>query len=265
MNGRLFFSLISASSEIKPHHLQAASQALERNAADCARAWGVYPPAVVTGTLENIPAWSVPVLITDDQSDGETLAYHTYDPSRLLPAATAYVPASSGWNTGSYSLVEAIAHEICEALVDPLCTLWSDLPLNPYGPGTQVAVEVCDPVQTLYEIAIGGVAYKVANFVTPFWFDKRMEDADTRQRFLANGGKFDFSGELLEPGMVGPDGYLILRNDQGVFYGSAKPLSAERLAMKRRHGIRTQRRGVDLAPRQGEPDTNPGFKHNDQA
>ncbi|HEX2882216.1 MAG TPA: hypothetical protein VHO25_22000, partial [Polyangiaceae bacterium] len=203
--------LISKTPLVRSRDLFKLSTALEQNASECARAWGLAPPAIeVADSTKGLPKGCNPVFFVDDDGDPGVLAEHFFDPLRGGPAARVYVTAGSGFNRGKNSACEAASHEIVEALVNPRLTLWAPYPGRP---GVIVAVENADPVQTHYQISAGNESWTVSNFVTPAWFDPTLLDETKRKAFLAAGGKFDQSGELKFPGEIGPYGYAITRKD----------------------------------------------------
>lgn len=226
----LAFVLISKTPLVHARDLFKLSTALEQNARDCARAWGLVAPTVdVMDSQKGLPKGCNPVFFVDTAGEDGVLAEHYFDPVRGGPAARVYVTQGSGFNRGQNSACEAASHEIVEALVNPRITLWAPMPGMP---GTLVALESGDPVQTQYDID----GWAVSNFVTPAWFDGSLLDETKRKAFLAAGGKFDHNGELTHPGEIGPQGYAITRKD-----GKARaigPMGADiALTDKHRHPL----------------------------
>lgn len=249
----LTFALATVSKLITRAELYELSAPLEANARHCAKAWGKEPPAiVVVDKPEEMPRGCCPVIFLDDTTeDAGALAVHYVDPARFLPAARVYCDRSSGLRHGRYSICEAAAHEVTEALCDPYVNLWADMPGRD---GVQVAIEVADPVQTHYTIHYAGHDWPVANFVTPAWFDSRLWDTAARAAFLDGGGRFDHSGELHSPGQIGPEGYAVLRqrDDSGWrTWSEARPMehhpvahAAVRAEAVKHPWARTRRRGA---------------------
>lgn len=204
---RQLFALVSHVPAVKPQDLYAMKFALEQMAGICADAWDKEAPAVeVMENEQNLPEGCSPVAIVDDTTDLSALAYHTWDAVRKVPVSRAFWAATSGLRSGSDSLCCAISHELHEATADPQCDQWRDMPGRP---GIEVALENCDPLQSVWTITINGVDWPVANFVTPNWFKADAE------------GPFDYVGELSRPGQVGPSGYLILRDETHVWQEDA--------------------------------------------
>lgn len=210
MTGAFQFCLLSATPLVTASDLFALAPALELNARHCAEAWGLAAPTV--DVVDVLPERCQPVLFVDSDKDPRDFnAVHYWDALRRAPAARVYCDRTSGINFGRYSICEAAAHEIVEMLVNPDLTLWSDHP-DPQREGVEVARESADPTQAHYPIEHGGQKWRVANFVHPQWFSRRLyEDEAARAKYRAAGGKFDHVGELSLPGEVGQDGYVVLR------------------------------------------------------
>lgn len=220
-------ALIDESRGVSGGDLYGMASALERNAAHCAQAWGVAAPTVELWSGRRVlPRGYWPIYFVDETSDDEnTLAVHYQTFGR--PTGRVYVGNASGLNQGSNSVSEAAAHELLEMLINAFLDGWDPMPGRP---GWFVAREVCDPVQTHYLIEIDGTEWKVANFVTPAWFQP------------VGSGPYDYRDELKGPGQIGPRGYAILRSPAGVgeyVFGSAKlqhPLKLRSLRVLRSEG-----------------------------
>jgi hypothetical protein len=170
--------------------------ALEANAADFCRAWGLEWPAVVAvGSPDGLPHGCHPVVFTSSLTDPGTLAFHYWDATKFEPAARVLTNNTSGINSGVDSMSEAASHEILEILADPTCDLWSR---DPVDPTRKVAFEVCDPVQDAYTVEVRGTPWIVSNFVTREWFNPNPRT-----------NTFDFLRTLERPGQIGPEGYAI--------------------------------------------------------
>lgn len=213
------FALITESKLVSPAELFLMREALEANAADCAKAWGLDAPAVdVLPAQSTLPEFCQPVVFTDEDSDPEALAYHYWQVNR--PAARVLCTKASGVFTGDWSMSELASHEILEALVDPECNQWR---LVPTRSGVFQALEVCDPVQDSYDIQPtkdGDPVVTVSNFVIRSYFGSELMPP------------FDHLGTLVRPFEIGTDGYALFEqngntwteNDNGPFaYSSEKP------------------------------------------
>ena len=257
------FALITETPLVSNEDLVAMRPALESNAAHCADAWGLRRPVVeVWDSKRKLPHNVYPLVFVDEGGDPGTLAVHYWDPVRGGPGGRVYVHRGSGLNRGRNSWSEAASHEVVEALVDPDLLYWVDHP-NPVraAAGDQLAVEVADFVQDHYEIHVASGAWRVSNFVTPDYFRRELYEGDRlRERFLAEGGKFDRLGTIKKPGQIGPEGYAILRRYNPeraryeVFYESRQgsgsslglSMSADQLQAKRHDMARSRRRGAEL-------------------
>ena len=200
------FGLLTETRLVTAAELHRMAPALEECARHCALAWGRLAPCVdVFDDVRKLPGDVIPVVFVDSDTDMGAIGVHSWTPQRG-PAARVYVDQTSGLNSGSASTSEAASHEILEALVSPQVNLWADYPRSLRHPRAQVAVECCDPMQDTYAITTGGSRWLVSNFVTPEWFDARLTD------YLPSAQlKFDHCGRLRGAGVLGPEGYLVLR------------------------------------------------------
>ncbi len=191
------YALIDESKGVTGGDLFSMASALERNAAHLADAWGIPAPTVELWPKRKAlpPGW-VPIYFVDETSDDPgSLAVHYVDMGR--PTGRVYVGNASGLNAGRNSVCEAASHELLEIMVNPYLKNWRPMPGRP---GWRVAMEVCDPVQTHYEID----EWRVANFVHPAWFGDH-----------PNVDGYDHLGELTTPGHIGTSGYAILADVTG--------------------------------------------------
>lgn len=205
-------ALIDESTGVDGGDLFGMASALEQSARHCADAWGIAPPTVeLWMDRKPLPRGFWPLYFVDETSDSaDTLAVHYVSAGR--PTGRVYVGNASGLIEGRNSVCEAASHEVVEMLVNPRIDKWVNAPGRP---GWQVALEVADPVQDHYEVEVDGIAWKVANFVKPAWFDTRS----------TSGMSMDRLGTVLDPGQIGTEGYLILRNPAGIIeyaFGATK-------------------------------------------
>lgn len=200
----LYFVLISETSLVSEPTLYQIAREIERNARDCADAWHLARPEIdVIHARTALPPFCQPIVFLDDDSlDPGALAVHYFDPIRVMPAARVFVNRAADMR----DVQIATGHEVCEALVDPLCGNYVQAPGR--APGVQIAVEVCDPVQDAYELSPGGTG---ANFVTPAYFDSRFADPEMAAAYLAAGGAFDRLGTIKVAGTLGPSGYAVFQ------------------------------------------------------
>lgn len=221
--------LISTTPLVSASDLYKLCVPLERCAKTCSDWWEV--PAVTVDVVENverIPPGSMPIFFVDGSEirDG-ALAWHYFDPLRGRPAARVYVGKTTGFNTGESSVCELAAHELVEAMVDPLVDKWVAHPF--LEDGCEVAIEIADPCQTYYVVPHKNVLWRMANFVLPAYFDPELSQPSKRRAYMDRGLRFDVSGELSFPGDVGPHGYTTLRHPT---VGGGWRLSVERAGRK---------------------------------
>lgn len=168
------------------------------------------------------------VLDLCDSSEGGTLGYHTELEGDVVAGVvgvgTVLDQGGSDILTGKLSVSSVVSHEVCEMVVNPTISGWSDT-----GKGWLVATEVCDPVQCDY-YEIDGVS--VSNFVTPDFFSP----------IQTVGDKYDHMGTLTKPFQIAAGGY-VLNYEAGeinTYYGSNPPPDWL-MEMKSREESRTRR------------------------
>lgn len=208
------FCFIPATSDIDDDQLHVLAKRIEINAEHMASAWNIAPAAIeVFATKRRIPDDFIPIVFYRTVPDGHgALADHEWDYARKMPAGRVMMGMSSGILEGDWSVSESASHEVLEAMVNPECILWDLMPgrvIVPGTPGIEVAREVCDPCQDHYLVN----EVKVANFVFPSWFRRDLAEPEAAAAFIAEGGKFDWLGRLPHAGAIGPEGYVILRDE----------------------------------------------------
>lgn len=218
----LSLCLISESTKADAAALRLIARALEENLKHAWLAWRPYlahwiadaPPVVVQWDDEPLPPWAgaepsrisraVPLYFVDALSrNPKTLAVHYVQGNR--PAARVYVDAATGLNTGRGSVMELAGHEAIEVMGNPWVDLWE---IVPGRPNVLTPRELCDAVQDTYESVSRdseGRRWQLANFLHPVWFGLPSAFGAT---FRA-----DHKGTLTEPGAIGPEGYLVVRDD----------------------------------------------------
>lgn len=108
-------------------------------------------------------------------------------------------------NGRAESAAAEMGHELLEALLDPDANRERDVPFVDLATGvaySQVAEEVCDPVQELSSTIVlpDGTLVDFPCWVTPAWFRPR-----------SSATKFDSLGVLRAPLTIAPGGYVIAR------------------------------------------------------
>lgn len=138
-------------------------EAIGHQVVECAKAWGLPPMAMAFyATQAGLPAADVHIIdIVDDMDQPGALGYHTdvagVEYGRVL---------AQGADTSI-----TLSHEALELLCDPTCDQW-----RARGDGSQVALEVCDPVEgDSYGVAATVLGEQrtvnLSNYVLPQWFD----------------------------------------------------------------------------------------------
>jgi hypothetical protein len=149
-----------------------------------------------------VPDDAFPIIIMDDPDQANALGYHTIDDKGKPWGRVFAGPILNNGGTalsGSMSVSCILSHEVLETVVDYNVNLWADR-----CDGTEVAVEVCDPVEAdSYDVFVGAaqVPVAVSNFVMNDWFDAWQV-----------GGKFDWMGTVNAPLQMSAGGYVIVRN-----------------------------------------------------
>jgi len=190
--------LLNTSASVSADQLSQIAAALQVYVGQVAAAWGLDAPTIALGSAGQDPADWV-MTLTDTTDEPGDLGYHD---DLSVPNALIQVQEILGYNGGSGILqggmgnpaVSAVcAHEAAEMLVDPLATMYVPL----LGSSSQVAMEVCDPVQgDAYDI--NGVS--VSDFCLPGWF--------------LNIGKADYLG-LAKGSTLNKGGYYVLKAPDG--------------------------------------------------
>lgn len=238
----LTICLISDSKKATPAQLRMLAIPLEENLRHAWEHWRNYlphwmadaPPMVVQWDDKPLPVWgdvgagelgrAVPMYFVDSLSrNPDTLAVHYVQANR--PAARVYVEASTGLNNGRASLIELAGHEGVELECNPWLELWEAAPGRP---NLLTPREPCDAVQDTYDSMSAdpsGRPWQLANFVTPAWFGLPSSAKGV------HGPLLDYADRRKEPGEIGPEGYLIVRDDDWhVRYEFGSAYAGERMA-----------------------------------
>ena len=161
---------------------------------ECAAAWGVPPlAAAFYHDVATLPASEVYVCeIVDDLDQPGALGYHSDD---LRPFIRVLAQGAATSVT--------LSHEFLETLCDPTCDQW-----KARGDGTQVALEVCDPVEgdsySRTAMVLGETrSVNLSNYVLPVWFS------------LTGARVFDVMGKVTAPFQMSPGGYMVVLDAQG--------------------------------------------------
>lgn len=162
---------------------------------ECAAAWGLPPlAAALYADTASLPASDVYICeVVDDLDQPGALGYHS-DDGRPFLRIRAQGDATS----------ITLSHEFLETLCDPTCDGW-----RARGDGTQVALEVCDPVEgDSYEqdaTVLGETRQvRVSNYVLPAWFAQSTDPA-----------MYDHLGRLTAPFSMDAGGYCVILDSTG--------------------------------------------------
>jgi len=195
------YGIISSSSKLSEADCAFIAAVVGMQAAEVADHWSLPRPAVAFyATPEGLPVESGEVRIVhivDDLNDPGALGWHTIIAGLVVSKILAQDINGTCITAG---------HEVFESLVDPGCDGW-----RKRGDGTQVALEVSDPVEgDAYPVtvAIMGETRTLlgSNWVTPEWFDPAELDPLTVR---------DKMGRVREPFGLTTGGYIVVADSAG--------------------------------------------------
>ena len=182
------FGLVTTSTGVTEAQCTAMAEALAIQWTRDLAPWWSLPPVqfkAFASVLDVPPGW-VCALFTDTVAIPDDLAYH--EELGGQPTIVIQVPVYAGAGVlvpaaGQVDCVSVgVSHEIAETACDPQTNL-----SMPFGTGS-IALEIADPVQdNSYVIQTSAGPVSVSDFVTPYWFDKR----------LTTGLTFDKMGHVL--------------------------------------------------------------------
>lgn len=156
------FAVINSSKTLDSRDVEFMVAACAAQALEFCRVWGLDPvAAALYSDVSQLPVddtW--PCEILDSLDEPGALGYHTYVGNRPVLRIMAQ------WADTSITL----SHEFLETLGDPTCDRWMSR-----GDGTEIAVEVCDPVEgDSYgqDATVAGETrtVQVSNYVLPPYF-----------------------------------------------------------------------------------------------
>jgi hypothetical protein len=229
-------AVINSSSKLAPGDFPFLVEACRLQLLEFCAAWQLDPWAVAPyASAVDLPAYDVYIFEYVDQLDvPDAIAYHSID--------AAGRPVGFMLPPGDPLDATDLSHEILETMGDPTADRWMKRP-----DGSEVAVEVCDPVQgdsyTVAATVLGETRQiKVSSFVLPPFFDP-------------NGvAPFDRLGNVTAPFGMSPGGYEAVLdtsgNEHDVFAYAIGTVPAHKLRdpggrlMKRLRCIRGDRRGL---------------------
>jgi hypothetical protein len=173
-----------------------------------ADSWQLAPPGLALyprGHTEEPDPTVAALYIVDTAGEPDALGYHT----AAGRSRFGYVDMTLSAQYDFPSVV--FGHELYELFVDADCARWA----GPFANGTHIAIEVCDPVQRdFYQVTAefmgASDSIKVADFVTPAWFDP------------SGTGPYAYHTSLMQPLADAPGGYHITERNGAVLTGAAR-------------------------------------------
>jgi hypothetical protein len=224
---------------VTPDLLAAIATALDVQAnRDAATYWGGNY-RVRAATPNNPPDQSeiIAVIVDDLPQDPNAVADHVWQGRAGIFAARNMCVSLVD---GTYSLSQALSHEILEALGDEACNEWKD-----DGAGAEWANELCDPVEAGWYLLPGNIAG--SDFVLPAWFEP---GALGPYSFIQSQHNDVVPAA---PFTIAPGGYALKRTPGSDIIQVTGEIRADRMAKKSHWSARTWRRGwrpqpVDEAP-----------------
>lgn len=163
---------------------------------ECAKAWGIPPLSMAFySTTVGLPASDVHVIdIVDDLDQPGALGYHTDVAGVEYGRVLAQGAATS----------VTLSHEALELLCDPTCDQW-----RARGDGSQVALEVCDPVEgdsygVVTTVLGEDRTINLSNYVLPTWFDPSAKGVAVDRMHTAPG-----------PLIMTAGGYMVVLDSAG--------------------------------------------------
>lgn len=191
-------AVLNSCSTLKNVDVAFLVEAVSNQLVEFCQAWNLEPWAVsFYASAVGLPADDIFIAEYVDKLDVDgALAYHSVD--ALGRPYLRMLPPSDPLDATDLS------HEVLETRGDETCDRWMKMPS-----GSEVAAEVCDPVQgDSYEVAtvvIGGQPrqIKLSNYVLPGFFD------------AASTGPFDRLGKVLAPFGMSAGGYEAVIDQSG--------------------------------------------------
>jgi len=189
------FAVVNSSKHLADRDVEFMVAACQAQAVEFCRAWMLDPPAAALyRSLDGLPADDIYVVgIVDDLDEPGALGYHADVGDRPCIRVLAQGPQTS----------VTLSHEFLELLFDPTCDRWV-----PKGDGTEIAAEVCDPVEgdsypVLAEVAGEGRTVELSDYVLPPYFDRTQQGPTSR------------TGLPLEPFGIRAGGYQVVLGRDG--------------------------------------------------
>lgn len=188
------FACINSSKSLKDSDVEFMVVACQAQAVEFCAAYGLDPPAAALyRDISKLPQDDVYLCeITDTLDEPGALGFHADDGRPYIRVLAQGLATSI-----------TLSHEFLELLGDPGCDRWAKR-----GDGTEVAVEVCDPVEgdsypVLAEVAGEGRTVEVSNYVLGAFWDPH------------GVAPFDRQGKLDAPFTMTDGGYMVVLGRDG--------------------------------------------------
>jgi hypothetical protein len=189
------FAVVNSSKSLDSRDLEFMVAACQAQAVEFCAAYGLDPPAAALYTdVSKLPVDDVWIVeITESLDEPGALGYHSDVSNRPFIRVLAQGPQTS----------ITLSHEFLELLGDPTCDRWAAR-----GDDTEVAVEVCDPVEgdsypVLAEVGGEGRTVEVSNYVLGAFWDP------------SAAGPYDRMGRLTAPFTMTDGGYMVVLGRDG--------------------------------------------------
>ncbi len=186
------FAVVNNSKTLDSRDVEFMVAACAAQVLDFCRDWGVDPiTAALYSDISQLPMYDTwPCEILDSLDEPGALGYHSSVGDRPVLRILAQGAATS----------ITLSHEFLETLGDPTCDRWMAK-----GDGTEIAVEVCDPVEgdsypVVAEVAGEGRTVEVSNYLLPPYFDRTQGGANSNTNKM---------GLPLEAFGLRPGGYYV--------------------------------------------------------
>ena len=226
------FAVVNSSKSLSDTDLEYMVVACQQQAVEFCQAYGLDPPAAALyRDVSKLPVDDVWICeVTDTLDEPGALGYHSDFGNRPYIRVLAQGPQTS----------ITLSHEFLELLGDSTCDRWAKR-----GDGTEVAVEVCDPVEgdsypVLAEIGGEGRTVEVSNYVTQWWFHPEgSEDALPYDRMKHLTAPFTMTdgGYMVVLGRDGNESEVFARvmigGSRGIHAAAAKALNPGSRLMRR--------------------------------
>lgn len=205
----LTICLILKTKSVELDDLKRIMTACQLQLRDVAEDWGRVAPVLFAAVDADTMNCDATLTLLDAPDDTNTEGHH--EEKNGKPEAVVFVKPildAGGrvldWAGQDLPTVSAVvSHELCEMFINPQGNLWVD------GPQGTYALEICDPVEGHYYMAVigdGCVPVALSNYVRPGWFDPQASTDPTLSKV---------KNVHVKPFEITSGGYAIIRNKIG--------------------------------------------------